>query len=59
MRLAKKMKPLLEARLAELGLRLDGVERELDQPMDPSFADRATEREGDEALEALGLGRAS
>ncbi|MFN3262708.1 MAG: TraR/DksA family transcriptional regulator [Pikeienuella sp.] len=54
MSLATKMKPRLEARLAELGHRLEEVERELDQPMDPGFADRATEREGDEALEALG-----
>ncbi len=49
-----KMKARLEARLAELGRRLEEVERELDQPMAPRFEDRATEREDDETLEALG-----
>lgn len=50
----KKMKARLEARLVELGHRLEDVEHELDRPMDPDFADRATDREGDETLEALG-----
>lgn len=54
MRFEDSMKARLEARLAELGDRLHGIERELDQPMDPGFSDRATDREGDETLEALG-----
>lgn len=54
MTFAQKMKTRLEARLEELGHRLEDVERELDQPMDADFADRATDREGDETLEALG-----
>ncbi len=45
---------LLRRRLSELEARLHEVEAELDEPPDPDFEDRATEREGDEVLESLG-----
>ncbi|MCR8723239.1 TraR/DksA family transcriptional regulator [Frigidibacter sp. ROC022] len=41
-------------RLNELGVRLDGIERELVSHADPDWEDQATERESDEVLEALG-----
>ena len=44
----------LTTRLNELQARLAKVEDLLDDPVDPSFADQATEREGDEVLEGLG-----
>ena len=47
-------KSLLERRLAELGTRLEGIEAELDSPHDPDWEEQATEREGDEVLEASG-----
>ena len=50
-----KYKKLLEARLAELNDRLHDIEDELDQPADPDVEERATEREGDEVLEGLGV----
>lgn len=47
-------KAILQARLAELGARLDGIEAELDSHHSPDWEDLATEREGDEVLEATG-----
>ncbi|NOX73608.1 MAG: TraR/DksA family transcriptional regulator [Alphaproteobacteria bacterium] len=47
-------KARLTTRLAELEARLTGIEADLDTPVNPDFADRATEREGDEVLESLG-----
>lgn len=47
-------KAALEQRLAELGARLDAIEEELDSHHDPDWDDLATEREGDEVLEATG-----
>lgn len=44
----------LQDRLDELEARLTGIEHDLDEPGDPNFEDRATEREGDEVLESLG-----
>lgn len=41
-------------RLSELGVRLDGIERELLSHADPDWAEQAVERSGDEVLEALG-----
>lgn len=49
-----KMKARLLARLKELDHRLVDIEDDLDQPANPDFEDRATEREGDEVLESLG-----
>jgi RNA polymerase-binding transcription factor DksA len=46
---------MLEARLAELGARLEAIEDELDSHHNPDWEDLATEREGDEVLEATGL----
>lgn len=45
----------LEARLAELGLRLELIEQELDSHHNPDWEDLAIERETDEVLEATGL----
>lgn len=47
-------KAALHARLAELGARLEGIEDELDSHHDPDWKELATEREGDEVLEATG-----
>ena len=47
-------KKVLEARLAELETRLHKIEDHLDEPPPTDFADRATEREGDEVREGLG-----
>lgn len=44
----------LEARLVELGERLETIEQELDSHHDPDWEDLATQREGDEVLEATG-----
>jgi RNA polymerase-binding transcription factor DksA len=44
----------LERRLAELGARLEAIDEELDSHHDPDWAELATEREGDEVLEATG-----
>jgi len=45
----------LEGRLADLDTRLHEIEAELDSHQTKDWEDSATEREGDEALEALGL----
>ncbi len=57
---AKTKKPLemrktmLEERLIELGTRLEAIEEELDSHHNPDWEELATEREGDEVLEATG-----
>jgi RNA polymerase-binding transcription factor DksA len=45
----------LEKRLDELGARLEAIEAELDSHQTRDWEDLATEREGDEVLEATGL----
>ena len=45
----------LSARRKELVKRLNQLEDWLDDPMDPNFEDRATERELDEVFELQGL----
>lgn len=45
----------LQARRAELLDRAAGIEAELDSHHDPDWSDLATQREGDEVLEGLGL----
>ena len=49
-----KFEAQLRTRLTELQERLGEIEHDLDEPVDPSFADQATERELDEVLEGLG-----
>ena len=46
---------MLEGRLTELGARLALIEQELESHQTPDWEDLATEREGDEVLEATGL----
>jgi RNA polymerase-binding transcription factor DksA len=48
-------KTQLEARLADLKARLAGIEAELDQPHTQDWEDLATEREGDQVLEGMGV----
>ncbi|WP_149142881.1 TraR/DksA family transcriptional regulator [Gemmobacter caeruleus] len=48
-------KAQLEARLAELQTRLDEIEAELDSHDARDWEEMATEREGDEVLEGIGL----
>lgn len=45
---------MLEGRLIELGARLEAIECELESHHTPDWEDLATEREGDEVLEATG-----
>lgn len=47
-------KKALEARLTELGQRLNVIEEELDSHHDPDWEELAVQREGDEVLEATG-----
>ena len=47
-------KAALERRLVELGARLEAIEEELDSPQNRDWEELATEREGDEVLEATG-----
>lgn len=47
-------KAALEKRLTELGVRLDAIEDELDSHQNRDWEELATEREGDEVLEATG-----
>lgn len=49
-----KFRARLLARKSELESRLGRIERDLDEPADRDFEERATEREGDEVLEDLG-----
>ncbi len=48
-------KAALEARLAELGVRLELIEQELDSHHNPDWEELAVERETDEVLEATGM----
>ena len=48
-------KAALEARLAELGARLELIESELDSHHNPDWQELAVERETDEVLEATGM----
>jgi RNA polymerase-binding transcription factor DksA len=48
-------KAALEARLADLGIRLSSIEEELVSHSDPDWGEMAIEREGDEVLEATGV----
>ena len=48
-------KAVLEARLAELGARLEMIESELDSHHNPDWEELAVERETDEVLEATGI----
>jgi RNA polymerase-binding transcription factor DksA len=48
-------KAQLDARLAVLETRLDGIESELESHQSKDWDDLATEREADEVLEGLGL----
>ena len=48
-------KTQLETRLADLRGRLVGIEAELEQHQSPDWEELATEREGDEVLEGMGL----
>lgn len=48
-------KAALEARLAELGVRLELIEKELDSHHNPDWEELAVERETDEVLEATGM----
>ncbi len=52
---AAARKAQLTARLAALRGRLDGIEAELDSHASQDWEDLATEREGDEVLEGMGL----
>jgi RNA polymerase-binding transcription factor DksA len=47
-------KTALENRLKELGVRLEAIEEELDSHQNRDWEELATEREGDEVLEATG-----
>lgn len=49
-----KRKAQLEARLADLGARLEGIEAELDSHNSRDWEELATEREGEEVLESMG-----
>ena len=48
-----KLKAQLQARMAELGAKVDEVAQELRAEPNADWEDRATESEGDEVLEAL------
>lgn len=48
-------KAQLETRLADLKGRLQGIEAELDSHQAQDWEDLATEREGDEVLEGMGV----
>ncbi|MAO55298.1 MAG: dimethylmenaquinone methyltransferase [Rhodospirillaceae bacterium] len=54
MNLGEKMKPILEARLAELKEDVTEIDQTLREPDSQDFEERATENEGDEVLEDLG-----
>lgn len=48
-------KVALDSRLAELGVRLEMIEEELESHHNPDWQELAAERETDEVLEATGL----
>lgn len=45
----------LESRLADLDGKMKEITAELDTPANPDWDDQATEHEGDQVLEAMGL----
>lgn len=49
-----KQQQILRARRAELAANLSEIEHQLDAPATKDWEDRASERQGDEVLEALG-----
>ena len=49
-----KRRTQLEARLADLGARLENIEAELDSHSSRDWEELATERESDEVLEGMG-----
>ena len=49
-----KRRTQLEARLADLGARLESIEAELDSHSSRDWEELATERESDEVLEGMG-----
>jgi RNA polymerase-binding transcription factor DksA len=51
---SKTARTRLLRRLRDLGVRLDGIERELLSHSDPDWEEMALERESDEVLESLG-----
>ncbi len=51
----KDRKAALEARLSDLNTRMGAIERELDSHQDKDWEEMATEREGDEVLEGMGI----
>lgn len=51
----KTRRAQLEARYADLEARLVSIDGELDQHLSSDWEDLATEREGDEVLESMGL----
>ena len=51
----KHRKAALESRLADLKTRMGAIEQELDSHQDQDWEEMATEREGDEVLEGMGL----
>lgn len=50
-----KREAQLTARLADLDRRMSGIEAELDSHQTKDWEDMATEREGDEVLEGMGV----
>jgi RNA polymerase-binding transcription factor DksA len=53
-----ELRARMQARRAELLDRATGIEAELDSHHDPDWSDLATQREGDEVLEGLGVSAA-
>lgn len=51
----KKRRATLEARLEELGVRIQQIDEELDSHNSKDWEELATEREEDEVLEGMGL----
>lgn len=51
----KKRRAALEARLQELGVRMQHIDEELDSHNSKDWEELATEREEDEVLEGMGL----
>lgn len=50
-----EFKELIKARLKELGLRMQDIEQELDQPKSRDLGEQAVDLEDDEVLESIGL----
>ena len=51
----EQRKTAMQARLADLGVRLQAIEAELDSHSEKDWEELAVQREGDEVLEATGL----